>query len=322
MCKKHIMSLIFALLLCMTVALDVKAGAYNAIVTDFNPLTWQLSASAVTIVDYSTRLDYNPNIKVMIRLGSANGQIISSSPIIYAGPGSDRAEASTSTFAQADTTYFVTCEHVLECQYFLAGYGWIDSLGYIPLEPALFTYRGAEFTVNPTNVSYIIPNTPFIYLGNTNRTYTTPAYDGLAAIDGVGFKGDIGLYNWATHTSPSPTQYDPGDQGSPIWVAGDPTERTAVYTYSGTGSVMILTARIVLGRVPPANSRANIRVKAGSTGPIVAGINNVPVTYPVLTINNLPGNLGAVPNYNGALIIVSATGTRSEDQMLSPLFVL
>lgn len=138
-------------------------------------------------------------------------------------------------------------------------------------------------------------------MGNTNATYTTPAYDGLAVVTAVGFKGDIRLYNWATHTSVSPQQYDPGDQGLPIWEYGDSTERIAVYTYSGTGSAMTLTAKISLGQPPPANARANIRVSAGSGGPVVASINNVSITYPLLTIDNIPGNLGAVPNYNGSI---------------------
>jgi hypothetical protein len=298
MYKKHLLTFICTVLFCGVAAFEAKAGVYNSIVINFNPQTWQLSGSAGISVDYDTLADYNPNIRVYIKLGSAAGQQVSTSSLVYAN-NDPIATASTSYYAQANTGYFVTSEHALDCRY-RSGIYWLDPLGYIQREPPLFTYKGSEFTVDPTNTPTLIPNTNLIYLGNTHGTYTTPSFNGAAAIDAVGFKGDVAVFNWATHAS-GPTQYDPGDQGLPIWTAAESATHTVAYTYSGSGSRMTLNARVIMGQVPPANARASIRARTSYGGPIVATSSNVPITYPVLTINDIPGNLGVIPKYNGSI---------------------
>lgn len=256
MYKKRLTTVISLISLCLMVSFEVKANVYNSTVTSFNPLNWQLTGTSTISVDYATLMYYNPNFALTIKLTSANGQILSSTGVIFAG-GSPTASASTSVYSQANTTYFVSASHWLDCRNPVGGY-WGDDLGYGPKSPSPTTYNGSEFTVVPTGAA-LLYSVREIYLGHTNGIFTTPAYNGAAMIDAVGFKGDV---------------QRPGNQ-------------------------MTITARIVLTQIPPANAKANIRLKSDleNPGAIIASINNVSLTYPVTTIPNIPGNLGVEPSY-------------------------
>lgn len=293
--KKHFATLISLISLCMMTSFEVKANVFNSTVTSFNPLNWQLSGTSTITVDYTTLAYYNPNFVLTIKLTSANGPTLSSTGVVFAG-GSPTASASTSVYTQANTAYFVSASHWLDCRNPVASY-WGDDLGYGPKSPSTTTYNGQQFTVDPTGTP-LLYTVREIYLGHTNGAFTTPAYNGAAMIDAVGFKGDVQLHKWSAY--PAKVAIDPSDTGAPVWTRdGSSGESLVAYTLQSPGNQMTITASIVLTQIPPANAKANIRVKSDleNPGAIIGSVNNISLTYPVTTIPNIQGNLGVEPSY-------------------------
>jgi hypothetical protein len=161
--------------------------------------------------------------------------------------------------------------------------GWIDSLNYSAAYPtAPWNYVLYQRTFIPAGVP---PggNTPVypelhIKLQGTYNSVSTPSSIAYAYIDSLGFKGDTQMFKWYDFNYLNQNnEYDPGDVGTPTWIALAPYSRGLVVYPQNTP--VRLKARLRFTRPVQPPLTASIRVKAASKSYAVVGtFSNVSVT--------------------------------------------